>query len=145
MEAQTKKSAASGSSTPNTPSKTPKSKKINMKSGTMTPVSGAMTPSKANILDNRALDLSALNLNPYPEERTVPEEAPKMTFEREKLLEEAKKLLDKADQEGKKGVSLVIIGAFNIIEMSITLNHPRSCRCWQIDINGKTSIRARKN
>ncbi|KAJ8086337.1 hypothetical protein PM082_005160 [Marasmius tenuissimus] len=68
--------------------------------------SGVSTPLK--VVDQRALDISALNLN-QKEEKVVDEPPPKVTYEREKLLEEAKKALD---GEGKKVVSLVVIGMF---------------------------------
>ncbi|EEB87351.1 hypothetical protein MPER_15317, partial [Moniliophthora perniciosa FA553] len=59
-------------------------------------------------VDQRALDLSALNLTSAEKEREEKEEPPpKLTYEREKLLEEAKRAMDGGG--GKKGVSLVCL------------------------------------
>ncbi|KAK7060217.1 hypothetical protein VNI00_000982 [Paramarasmius palmivorus] len=82
-----------------TPSKVPTTPtKAALKSGVSTPRKG---------VDQQALDLSALNLTEKEEKPAVEEPPPKLTYEREKLLEEAKKAID---VEGKKGVSLVVIG-----------------------------------
>jgi len=79
------------------------------KKGPKTPVrSGTATPLRG--LDQRALDLSALNLTEKEEKPQVPEEPPKVSFAREKLLEEAKKALDAEGSNNKKTVSLVVIG-----------------------------------
>ncbi|KAF5369755.1 hypothetical protein D9758_001339 [Tetrapyrgos nigripes] len=74
-----------------------------------TPVrSGAATPSRG--VDQRALDISALNLTEKEEKPQIIEEPPKISFAREKLLEEAKKALDAEGRNNKKNVSLVVIG-----------------------------------
>ncbi|KAE9405965.1 EF Tu GTP binding domain-containing protein [Gymnopus androsaceus JB14] len=63
--------------------------------------SGASTPARGVGVDQRALDMSALNLNVKEERSAIVEEPPKTSFAREKLLEEAKKVIE---------VSLVVIG-----------------------------------
>jgi hypothetical protein len=97
------KSSRSGS-----PLSTPK--KATKKLGIGSPkYSGASTPTPGET-DQRLLDFSALNLKvenfgePMVEEQ---QELPKMTFAREKLLEEVSKTL-RAD--GKSGISLVVVG-----------------------------------
>lgn len=92
-----------------TASPAPKSKKgtaAKLKSGTSTPARGSGVG-----VDQRVLDLSGLNLN-MNEARspTVAEEAPKMSLAKEKLLEEAKKVIEGEGAERKKEVSLVVIG-----------------------------------
>lgn len=59
-------------------------------------------------LDQQQFDVSGLNLEERDSSAVV-EEQPKMTFAREKLLEEAKRINDAQDE--RKGVSLVVIGA----------------------------------
>ncbi|KAL0580789.1 hypothetical protein V5O48_001254 [Marasmius crinis-equi] len=77
------------------------------KKGPTTPAkSGVSTPTPTRSVDQRTLDISGLNLN-TKEEKVVEEPPPKVNYEREKLLEEAKKALD---SEGKRVVSLVVIG-----------------------------------
>ncbi|KAJ8522995.1 hypothetical protein ONZ45_g508 [Pleurotus djamor] len=71
-------------------------------------VSGASTPIRGSS-EPRLLDLSALNLGPNDDTPTIVEEPPKISFAREKLLEEAKRALETQNQD-KKGVSLVVIG-----------------------------------
>ena len=59
-------------------------------------------------MDQRNFDLSALNLTEDGGGSSMPEEPPKLTFAREKLLEEAKRSLE---MEGKRQtLSLVVIG-----------------------------------
>lgn len=69
--------------------------------------SGTSTPFRGSTVDQRMLDLSALNLT-SKEEAPIVEEIPKMNLEKEKVLEEARKALEAS--AAKKGVSLVIIG-----------------------------------
>ncbi|KIJ19882.1 hypothetical protein PAXINDRAFT_50098, partial [Paxillus involutus ATCC 200175] len=73
----------------------------------------ANTPARANsgVLDPRLLDLTALNLQPREEEfPRVDEPLPKMAMEREKLLSEAREVLEASGKNLKtKGVSLVVI------------------------------------
>ncbi|KAF4602370.1 Hsp70 suppressor, GTPase facilitates ribosomal subunit dissociation [Pleurotus pulmonarius] len=76
--------------------------------GTPRKTSGTSTPLRGAGVDQRQLDLSGLNLGPKDDTPSVAEEPPKMSFAREKLLEEAKKALDA--ENVKKGVSLVVIG-----------------------------------
>ncbi|KAF7978351.1 hypothetical protein HWV62_997 [Athelia sp. TMB] len=71
--------------------------------------SGASTPIRfGGGMDQRQLDMSALNISSAGDEEKAFEEPPKMALAREKVIEEAKKLLNVRD--GKKGVSLVVIG-----------------------------------
>ena len=55
-------------------------------------------------------DMEALNLQAEENEPLEAESLPKMSLAREKLLEEARRAIEKGDAEGKKGVSLVVIG-----------------------------------
>lgn len=55
------------------------------------------------------LDFSALNLN-VEDPRVEDMEVPKVTFGREKLLEEVNKKLRAVGDKEKKGISLVIVG-----------------------------------
>lgn len=88
-------------STPNIP--VPKKGGLpSKKAGTSTPVRG---------FDPRHLDLSALNIAPRDETGDdFSEEPPKMSFAREKLMEEAKRVIEADNENTKKGVSLVVIG-----------------------------------
>ncbi|KAF9468903.1 EF Tu GTP binding domain-containing protein [Collybia nuda] len=61
-------------------------------------------------VDQRLLDLSALNLTRVENADNVDELPPKITFAREKLLEEAKRVIDAEGDHQKKAVSLVVIG-----------------------------------
>ena len=91
----------SGISTPNTPAHK-KGGLLSKKSGSSTPVRG---------VDPRHLDLSALNLTPRDEEsEVIEEEPPKMSFAKEKLIEEARRVTETDNENHKKGVSLVVIG-----------------------------------
>lgn len=71
------------------------------------------TPTRRRSLDQQQLDVWGLNLeegsnSEEKDSSAVVEEQPKMTFAREKLLEEAKRKNDAQDE--RKGVSLVVIG-----------------------------------
>jgi hypothetical protein len=80
--------------------------------------SGASTPIPGET-DQRLLDFTALNLNVEDfGEQTAEEqqELPKVTFAREKLLEEVSKTL-RAD--GKSGISLVVVGEWCSTSLSI--------------------------
>ena len=89
--------AGPSASTPGTPKKAAK----NIKSGTA-------TPQRTNNVEQ--LDLAGLNLRPEDglNTPTADEPPPKIAMAREKLIEEAKKMLESKDE--KKGVSLVVIG-----------------------------------
>jgi elongation factor 1 alpha-like protein len=88
-------------STPTTPNQK-KGGLLSKKSGSSTPVRG---------IDPRHLDLSALNLTPRSENgEDVAEEPPKMSFAREKLIEEARRVIEADSESQKKAVSLVVIG-----------------------------------
>ncbi|KAF7355041.1 HBS1-like protein [Mycena sanguinolenta] len=67
------------------------------------------TPQRApSSMDQRQLDLSGLNL--LDKEVSKIEEAPKMTFAHDKLLEEVKKTFEAQAATGKQRLSLVVIG-----------------------------------
>ncbi|KAG6919272.1 hypothetical protein DXG01_007404 [Tephrocybe rancida] len=70
--------------------------------------SGSSTPARG--MDQRHLDLSALNLTKDEDADAAPEEPPPMSFAKEKLLEEAKRVIDAEGENNKKGVSLVVVG-----------------------------------
>ncbi|KAF9224316.1 hypothetical protein BS17DRAFT_66895 [Gyrodon lividus] len=75
--------------------------------------SGANTPARTTSggLDPRLLDLTALNLQPTREESPgIDEPLPKLAMEREKLLLEARKVLEASSENAKRRVSLVVIG-----------------------------------
>ncbi|KAJ7688427.1 P-loop containing nucleoside triphosphate hydrolase protein [Mycena rosella] len=59
-------------------------------------------------LDQRQLDLSGLNLT--NNEPTRVEEAPKVNFAQDKLLEEVRKSMESQGEKGKQRLSLVVIG-----------------------------------
>ena len=61
-------------------------------------------------VDQRVLDLSALNLTSRDDEYVRDEEPPKMIVAREKVIEEARQALEKQRQSDLKQVSLVVIG-----------------------------------
>ena len=74
-------------------------------------VVSAVSPSKKHNVDQQQLDISGLNLNGQNSDATeCVEEPPKMSMAREKLLEEAKRALSVEGENGKKGVSMVVIG-----------------------------------
>ena len=62
-------------------------------------------------MSQQQLDLSGLNIG-EKEERPVDEPPPKAVFAREKLLEEARRVIEVEEARGKKAVSLVVIGAW---------------------------------
>lgn len=87
------------------------SKSGNRKGQPVKRTSGTSTPSKKGSADQQTLDMAALNLGTkLSDVPTLVEEPPKMALAKEKLLEEAKKVLD-AEAGGKKGLSIVVIGA----------------------------------
>jgi len=59
-------------------------------------------------IDQQIFDMVSLNLQDNPE--VFEEEIPKMTLAREKVLQQARAALG-GDSEGKRGISLVVIGA----------------------------------
>lgn len=74
-------------------------------------VAPVASPSKKHNVDQQQLDISGLNLNEQNTDVTeCVEEPPKMSMAREKLLEEAKRALSVEGENGKKGVSMVVIG-----------------------------------
>ena len=80
-------------------------------------------PSKTLNVDQQQLDLSGLNLNGQNSDVTeCVEEPPKMSMVREKLLEAAKRALWVEGENGKKGVSMVVIGAHFLSQKSDYLN-----------------------
>jgi elongation factor 1 alpha-like protein len=73
-------------------------------------------------MEARDVDIAGLNLNDKVEEAIV-EEPPKVTIAREKVLEEAKKELEAKEKQGKKAVSLVVIGKhFKVMLIFTTYN-----------------------
>jgi elongation factor 1 alpha-like protein len=88
-------------STPNTPTQK-KGGPLSRKSGSSTPIRG---------VDPRHLDLVALNLTPGDENGdSLPADPPKMSFAKEKLIEEARRVIEADSENHKKGISLVVIG-----------------------------------
>jgi elongation factor 1 alpha-like protein len=85
-------------------SKKAASKKAEVGTGTSTPL---------QTLDQRHIDIIGLNL--YSNNENVVEEAPKMNFAKEKLLEEARRMLEAQGENDKRGVSLVVIGEFSVL------------------------------
>lgn len=67
--------------------------------------SGSSTPARKNT-DQQQFDIAGLNLNDGSPE--IVEEIPKMSLAKEKVIEEAKQVLE--DEKGKKGISIVVIG-----------------------------------
>ncbi|KAG6903305.1 hypothetical protein C0995_013058 [Termitomyces sp. Mi166 len=96
--------ASASSSRPSSAISTPTKKKI----GPSGKKSGLSTPARG--IDPRQLDLSALNLSKDDDGDARPEEPPSMSFAKEKLLEEAKRAIEAEGENGKKGVSLVVVG-----------------------------------
>ena len=88
------------------------------KKGSGSKKSGIATPLRST--DARILDLSALNIGPEEAVQVVDEPPPKMTIAREKILEEATKVLEGKEQ--KKGVSLVVIGRLSELFMLYSPN-----------------------
>lgn len=80
------------------------------KKATQSIISGSSTP--ARNLDQMDMDMLALRLNDEHEGKLEKdtEEPPKMTLAREKVMEEARKLVNGQDGE-KPNISLVVIGA----------------------------------
>ncbi|GLB33494.1 putative elongation factor Tu C-terminal domain [Lyophyllum shimeji] len=70
--------------------------------------SGASSPARG--IEPRLLDLSALHISNDEEVDAVREESPKMSFAREKLLEEAKRTIEAEGAGQRKGVSMVVVG-----------------------------------
>jgi len=67
-------------------------------------------PSGNTVVDQQQMDMSGLNLNDKATEAGIIEEPLKIGVSRERILEEAKHLLDAENQDGKKGISIVVIG-----------------------------------
>ena len=45
------------------------------------------------------------------------EPPPKVSYEKEKLIEEARKAMEEANAKGKKAVSIVVVGAYSCFGM----------------------------
>lgn len=90
------------------------------KSGPVSKKSGSSTPIRGSSIDQRQLDLSGLNLTRDDSADNVDEPPPKITFAREKLLEEAKRVIDADGENQKKAVSLIVIGK----HLLCTVTHP---------------------
>ncbi|KAG6833838.1 hypothetical protein H0H87_011772 [Tephrocybe sp. NHM501043] len=97
-------STSASSSRPSSALSTPTKKKA----GPTGKKSGSSTPARG--MDQRHLDLSALNLTRDEDADAGPEEPPQMSFAREKLLEEARRVIEAEGENKKKGVSLVVVG-----------------------------------
>jgi elongation factor 1 alpha-like protein len=65
------------------------------------------------ISDQHHIDIIGLNLYSDNGGEAV-EEPPKLNFVKEKLLEEAKRAIEAQGENQKRGVSLVVIGEFNV-------------------------------
>ncbi|KIJ56595.1 hypothetical protein M422DRAFT_22749 [Sphaerobolus stellatus SS14] len=68
----------------------------------------SVLPNSRHEMDQQRLDMASLNLQDEPAP-IIEEEPPKMSLAREKVLEEARAFID-ADNEGRKGINLVVIG-----------------------------------
>ena len=74
-------------------------------------VASVASSSKKYSGDQQLLDISGLNLNEQNSHATeYVEEPPKISMARENVLEEAKRALSVEGDNGKKGVSIVVIG-----------------------------------
>ncbi|KAL4075711.1 EF Tu GTP binding domain-containing protein [Scleroderma citrinum] len=71
---------------------------------------GILSRTSSGGFDQRLLDIAALNLTSKEEPARIDEPPPRMTLEREKLLEEARRFIESSGQKDKKSVSLVVIG-----------------------------------
>jgi len=67
-------------------------------------------------MDQRQIDMLGLNISTVNDEEKV-EEPPKMALAREKVIEEAKKVLEAQGEKDKRGVSLVVIGKTNLLHL----------------------------
>lgn len=67
-------------------------------------------PSRNTTVDQQQMDMSGLNLNDKAAEAEIIEEPLQTSVSREKILEEATYILDAKNQNGKKGISIVVIG-----------------------------------
>ncbi|PPR03834.1 hypothetical protein CVT26_000832 [Gymnopilus dilepis] len=75
------------------------------------PSIGISTPPRKAPVDQQKLDLSGLNLDDNADKSEVTvEEPPKMSLSREKVLEEARRVLDDQEKSAKQRVSIVVIG-----------------------------------
>ncbi|KAG6850053.1 hypothetical protein H0H93_001869 [Arthromyces matolae] len=104
LKTPTSGSTSASSSRPSSALSTPTKKKT----GPIGKKSGSSTPSRG--MDARQLDLSALNLVKDEDIDSKGEEPPPMSYAREKLLEEAKRVIEAEGENAKKGVSLVVVG-----------------------------------
>jgi len=72
-------------------------------------------PSKNATVDQQQMDISGLNLTDNAPEVEIIDEPPKITVSREKILEEAKRVPDAENQNGKKAISIVVIGKSGLL------------------------------
>ena len=84
------------------------------KKGTPAP-SGATTPVRQRTVDAQQLDIAGLNLQSNGGSPVVEEPPPKLSMAREKVLEEARKVIEANNAGGKKPVSIVVIGTSSIL------------------------------
>jgi hypothetical protein len=100
------KSRSVPGSTAATPATTPKKKK-----GAFPAASVAATPVRKATTDQGALDMSGLNLDSGNGDAGATDEPPpKVSYAKEKLLEEARKAMEQANELGKKAVSIIVVG-----------------------------------
>jgi elongation factor 1 alpha-like protein len=83
------------------------------KSSVSTPKKGIGTSTPLLGSDQGHIDIMGLNL--YSNGDEAVEEAPKISFAREKLLEEAKRSLEAEEGNANQSVSLVVIGKRNLL------------------------------
>lgn len=81
------------------------------------------------------------NSSPVIEELPLP----KMSLSREKVLEEARKVVV-GGSDGKKGLSLVIVGEWSLrfscwVSFWGLMIYPRPCGCGQVDDDGPADVR----
>lgn len=64
-----------------------------------------------------------------------------MSMKRQELIDK----IQKEEAQGKKGVSLVVVGEYGM-GSGVCMNGPsivvfnRSCRCWKVHIDGKATL-----
>lgn len=102
--AQAQKTVVGGNASPKTPKKAPS-------------IAIRTPPSRRATVDQQQMDMSGLNLKDKAPEAEVIDEPPKITVSREKILEEAKHVLDAENQNGKKGISIVVIGKSGFLKV----------------------------
>lgn len=98
----------------------PSKKKTGVGINTSTSIkSSTPTSAKSKDTDQRQMDIAAMGLDETKVAGSsgtggsgTPEEVPRVSLAREKLLEEAQRSIANGSTEGKKAVSIVVIGKF---------------------------------